>query len=130
MNVKFKFTDDVFFYSEPSHVHRRQAGSAPVSVVSSAESPAPTPPSSTSSTTPSWGEFPEFPDNKTFTEHDILTRKEDYHKYYNTTYFVDPKKTEEVWVNMNARKDVQVNNMLSDSHRRAAVIYFTAFINS
>lgn len=99
---------------EPSHhVHRRQAtGAVPVSVQSSTEA---------STTASTWADFPEFPNNKTLTDHAILTTSEDHHQYYNSSFVISQETTQKEWVNMNDRKDVQVNNMLSYSHRRAAV---------
>jgi hypothetical protein len=93
-------------------VQRRETGTAPVSVQSSTEA---------STTASSWADFPEFPNNKTLTEHAILTTNEDHHQYYNSSFVISAETTEKEWVNMSDRKDVQVNTMLSDSHRRAAV---------
>jgi hypothetical protein len=102
-------------------VLRRQAGSAPVSVQSSTEA---------STTANSWDDFPEFPNNKTLTEHAILTTNEDHHQYYNSSFVISQEATEKEWVNMNDRKDVQVNSMLSYSHRRAAVRILTEHVDA
>jgi hypothetical protein len=47
---------------------------------------------------------------------------QDYHQYYNSSFISNNEFVgHQYWVNMTDRSDVQVNDMLSQSHRRAAV---------
>jgi len=47
---------------------------------------------------------------------------QDYHEYYNSSFISNSEVVgHQYWVNMTNRADVQVNDMLSQSHRRAAV---------
>jgi hypothetical protein len=47
---------------------------------------------------------------------------QDHHQYYNSSFISNNEMVgHQYWVNMTDRSDVQVNDMLSQSHRRAAV---------
>lgn len=59
--------------------------------------------------------------NKTLKEHNITESQNDTHMYYNSTFKIDPAYAMQYWVDMDNRSDVKVNELLSRSHRRAAV---------
>lgn len=72
--------------------------------------------------------------NKTLKEQNITRTEIDSHLYYNSTFKIDPDYGKMLWVDMNKMSDMKVNDLLSKSHRRAAVrylifIYFYVFDN-
>lgn len=46
---------------------------------------------------------------------------QDNHLFYKSSFIIDSNIGQSYWVDMSARNDVTTNNMLSQSHRRAAV---------
>ena len=67
--------------------------------------------------------------NKTLEKNNITKTEEDTHQYYNSTFFSDPNIAKMYWVDMDNHPNRQVNDLLSQSHRRAAVrlsyLFFT-----
>ncbi|XP_021914427.1 plexin domain-containing protein 2 isoform X2 [Zootermopsis nevadensis] len=62
-------------------------------------------------------------DNNTLHDHNIPKYQQDYHQYYNSSFISNNELVgHQYWVNMTDRTDVQVNDMLSQSHRRAATV--------
>lgn len=61
--------------------------------------------------------------NKTLVDHNITSSNflDDDHLYYTSRFAVDPVGGPKYWVYMDNRSDVKVNELLSQSHRRAAV---------
>lgn len=63
--------------------------------------------------------------NNTLTQNNITKTEEDTHQYYNSTFIVDENIGKSFWVDMDKHPNSKVNDLLSQSHRRAAVsIYF------
>ncbi|XP_025152910.1 plexin domain-containing protein 2 isoform X1 [Harpegnathos saltator] len=46
----------------------------------------------------------------------------DTHKYYNSTFIIDPNVCKKYWVDMDNHPELKVNHLLSQSHRRAATV--------
>ncbi|GFG30777.1 hypothetical protein Cfor_10858 [Coptotermes formosanus] len=62
-------------------------------------------------------------DNDTLHSHNISKYQQDYHEYYNSSFIPNNEMVgHQYWVDMTNRSDVQVNDMLSQSHRRAATV--------
>lgn len=59
--------------------------------------------------------------NNTLTQNNITKTEEDTHRYYNSTFTVDESIGKSFWVDMEKHPDRKVNDLLSKSHRRAAV---------
>jgi len=54
---------------------------------------------------------------------------QDHHEYYNSSFISNNKMVgHQYWVDMTNRSDVHVNDMLSQSHRRAAVSESLLFV--
>ncbi|CAL1679016.1 unnamed protein product [Lasius platythorax] len=60
--------------------------------------------------------------NPKLTQNNITKRVYDTHQYYNSTFFIDDENCHKYWVNMDNHPDLRVNNLLSQSHRRAATV--------
>lgn len=57
------------------------------------------------------------------TQHNIYTTKQDSHVYYNSTFSAnDENLGKYYWINMDRNPNTQINDMLSQSHRRAATV--------
>ena len=67
--------------------------------------------------------------NKTLHDNNVTKSEEDTHQYYNSTFSIDEKIGRQYWVDLNNHPDLQVNTLLSRSHRRAAVSSCYSFIN-
>ena len=64
--------------------------------------------------------------NTTLKQNNITKTEYDTHQYYNSSFMTDKTAWEKYWVNMSQHPDLQINELLSQSHRRAAVsIYFS-----
>jgi hypothetical protein len=59
--------------------------------------------------------------NKTLHENNITKSETDTHQYYNSTFSVDEAIGKRYWIDLDNHPDLQVNTLLSKSHRRAAV---------
>ncbi|XP_050315291.1 plexin domain-containing protein 2 [Anthonomus grandis grandis] len=81
------------------------------------------------------GVMPDFPDltpedvnggddieKQDLAKNNITNIKYDNHIFYNSTMYNDPEKGKEFWVDMSKQADVKVNDLLSNSHRRAATV--------
>lgn len=64
------------------------------------------------------------PTNSTLAQNNITKTEEDTHQYYNSTTFVDEVEGRKYWVDMDNHPNLKINELLSDSHRRAAVFIF------
>ncbi|XP_012265633.2 plexin domain-containing protein 2 isoform X1 [Athalia rosae] len=60
--------------------------------------------------------------NSTLSKNNITKTEEDNHQYYNSTFFVDEAAGRTFWVDMDNHPNVKVNELLSESHRRAATV--------
>ncbi|XP_014243130.1 plexin domain-containing protein 2 [Cimex lectularius] len=61
--------------------------------------------------------------NATLEKNNITRKQTDEHLYYNSTLYIDDKLSKHYWVDMdNKEEDVIVNEMLSNSHRRAVTV--------
>ncbi|XP_072762641.1 plexin domain-containing protein 2 [Anoplolepis gracilipes] len=60
--------------------------------------------------------------NTTLLQNNITKWVNDTHQYYNSTFIVDAEICKKYWVNMDNHPDLRVNNLLSQSHRRAATV--------
>ncbi|XP_033223306.1 plexin domain-containing protein 2 [Belonocnema kinseyi] len=60
--------------------------------------------------------------NTTLKQNNITKTEYDNHQYYNSSFMVDKSAWEKYWVNMSKHPDLQVNELLSQSHRRAATV--------
>lgn len=67
--------------------------------------------------------------NNTLAQNNITKTEEDTHQYYNSTFFSDENIAKMYWVDMDNHPDRQVNDLLSKSHRRAAVSFFNKLLN-
>lgn len=70
--------------------------------------------------------------NVTLAANNITKTQNDTHQYYNSTFTIDEKATMKYWVNLDDHPGLKVNDLLSQSHRRAAVSvnnYFLCFNN-
>ncbi|XP_069690038.1 plexin domain-containing protein 2 isoform X1 [Periplaneta americana] len=68
-------------------------------------------------------EFSHSVDNETLRDHNITKYMDDHHQYYNSSFIVNDEAVgHRYWVNMTNRSDVILNEMLSQSHRRAATV--------
>ncbi|XP_030758392.1 plexin domain-containing protein 2 [Sitophilus oryzae] len=65
--------------------------------------------------------LPDAPDNSTL-ESQNITMKTDTHIFYNSTIYNNPDVGKTFWVDLSKRSDVKVNELLSNSYRRAATI--------
>ncbi|GLH11362.1 Plexin domain-containing protein 2 [Gryllus bimaculatus] len=62
-------------------------------------------------------------DNVTLTRHNITSYKNDSHVYYNSTFVSSNEKLGKYyWIDMDSHPHAQTNDMLSQSHRRAATV--------
>ncbi|XP_046421828.1 plexin domain-containing protein 2 [Neodiprion fabricii] len=62
------------------------------------------------------------PSNTTLSQNNITKTQEDHHIYYNSTIFTDKVQAQKLWVDMDNHPQLVVNELLSDSHRRAATV--------
>ncbi|XP_066581624.1 plexin domain-containing protein 2-like [Prorops nasuta] len=60
--------------------------------------------------------------NKTLSQNNITRTEVDTHQYYNSTFIIDENVGRHYWVNLNGHPDLRVNELLSNSHRRAAIV--------
>ncbi|XP_063987454.1 plexin domain-containing protein 2 [Diachasmimorpha longicaudata] len=60
--------------------------------------------------------------NKTLSQNNITKSEEDNYQYYNSTFIVDESIGRSFWVDLDNHPDKQINDLLSDSHRRAATV--------
>ncbi|CAG5103107.1 Similar to Plxdc2: Plexin domain-containing protein 2 (Mus musculus) [Cotesia congregata] len=60
--------------------------------------------------------------NNTLTQNNITKQEEDTHQYYNSTFLIDETVAKSYWVDMDNHPDRKVNDLLSQSHRRAATV--------
>ncbi|XP_020292804.1 plexin domain-containing protein 2 isoform X2 [Pseudomyrmex gracilis] len=60
--------------------------------------------------------------NTTLTQNNITKMVNDTHQYYNSTFMIDADICKKYWVDMDNHPDLRVNNLLSQSHRRAATV--------
>ncbi|KAJ8920686.1 hypothetical protein NQ315_004825 [Exocentrus adspersus] len=61
-------------------------------------------------------------DDQIAAKHNISQVKYDTHIYYNSTLINDPNVGQHYWVDLTNRTDVKINELLSESHRRAATV--------
>uniref|UniRef100_A0ABD2X819 Cilia- and flagella-associated protein 69 ARM repeats domain-containing protein n=1 Tax=Trichogramma kaykai TaxID=54128 RepID=A0ABD2X819_9HYME len=66
--------------------------------------------------------YPAEVTNQTLRENNILKSENDTHQYYNSSFSVDEATGKGFWVDLENHPDLQVNSLLSKSHRRAATI--------
>ncbi|XP_046983825.1 plexin domain-containing protein 1 [Schistocerca americana] len=66
--------------------------------------------------------YPQIFTNQTFKSHNISRTDEDHHLYYNSTTVTDAALAHKLWMELANRKEVHVNPMLSQSHRRASTV--------
>ncbi|CAH1127814.1 unnamed protein product [Ceutorhynchus assimilis] len=59
---------------------------------------------------------------KDLDENNITDFKTDNHIFYNSTTYNDPNIGKQLWVDLEKRSDVKINDLLSASHRRAATV--------
>lgn len=63
--------------------------------------------------------------NKSMSEYNITKTKEDYHQFYNSSLNQDPEIAQKLyWVDLKNKTEVKISDLLSQSHRRAAVSIF------
>ncbi|XP_076162249.1 plexin domain containing lethal (1) G0289 [Ptiloglossa arizonensis] len=60
--------------------------------------------------------------NKTLSQHNITKTEFDTHQYYNSTFIINETVGKKYWVDIDSHPDLKVNNLLSQSHRRAATV--------
>ncbi|CAG9854725.1 unnamed protein product [Phyllotreta striolata] len=60
--------------------------------------------------------------NESLTEQNITSMKTDPNLFYNTSIYNNPSIGHSYWVNLTNRLDVKINDLLSQSHRRAATV--------
>ncbi|XP_028127959.1 plexin domain-containing protein 2 [Diabrotica virgifera virgifera] len=60
--------------------------------------------------------------NESLSKHNVTSSKTDPNLFYNTSIYDDPNIGHFYWVDMDNRTDVKVNELLSQSHRRAATV--------
>ncbi|XP_044731116.1 plexin domain-containing protein 2 isoform X2 [Chrysoperla carnea] len=60
--------------------------------------------------------------DKEIIEKNYTKKYEEDHLYYSSTFMVDPVAANKHWVDMDNHSDVKVNELLSQSHRRAATV--------
>ncbi|XP_056642891.1 plexin domain-containing protein 2 [Diorhabda sublineata] len=60
--------------------------------------------------------------NESLSKHNVTASKTDPNLFYNTSIFDDPNIGRSYWVNMSDIPEVKVNDILSNSHRRAATV--------
>ena len=70
-----------------------------------------------------YGRYPAEVTNKTLSENNILSSVNDTHTYYNSSFSVDEAVGKSYWIDLDKHEDIQINQMLSKSHRRAAVSF-------
>ncbi|CAB0036450.1 unnamed protein product [Trichogramma brassicae] len=66
--------------------------------------------------------YPAEVTNQTLRENNIVKSENDTHQYYNSSFSVDEATGKGFWVDLENHPDLQVNTLLSKSHRRAATI--------
>ncbi|XP_047101292.1 plexin domain-containing protein 1 [Schistocerca piceifrons] len=66
--------------------------------------------------------YPQIFTNQTFKSHNISRTDEDHHLYYNSTTVTDAALAHKLWMELANRKEVHINPMLSQSHRRASTV--------
>ncbi|XP_024946265.1 plexin domain-containing protein 2 isoform X2 [Cephus cinctus] len=64
----------------------------------------------------------KFEMNKTLTQNNVTNVEEDTHLYYNSTIVTNETIGKQLWVDMDNHPDVKVNDVLSQSYRRAATV--------
>lgn len=60
--------------------------------------------------------------NKTLLQHNITKMENDTHQYYKSWVTINETMGKENWVDMDNHPDLKVNNLLSQSHRRATTV--------
>lgn len=60
--------------------------------------------------------------NKTLSQHNISKIEYDTHQYYNSTFIIGEGMGKKHWVDIDNHPDLNVNLLLSQSHRRAATV--------
>ncbi|GLV39243.1 lethal (1) G0289 [Carabus blaptoides fortunei] len=60
--------------------------------------------------------------NKSLAQNNITRTANDTHQFYNSTLTDDPEIGQKYWVDMTNNSEVKVNELLSQSHRRAATV--------
>lgn len=60
--------------------------------------------------------------NETLTQHNITSTVYDSHQYYNSTFIINEAIGRKYWVDLDNHPELKVNNLLSQSHRRAATV--------
>ncbi|XP_003700501.1 plexin domain containing lethal (1) G0289 [Megachile rotundata] len=60
--------------------------------------------------------------NKTLSQHNITKTEVDTHQYYNSTFIIDEAVGRRYWVDIDNHPELKINNLLSQSHRRAATV--------
>lgn len=63
--------------------------------------------------------------NKTLSQHNISKIEYDTHQYYNSTFIIGEGMGKKHWVDIDNHPDLNVNLLLSQSHRRAAVSFLS-----
>lgn len=66
--------------------------------------------------------------NSTLTQNNTMKQEDDTHQYYNSTFIIDESIAKTYWVDMDNHPNRKVNDLLSQSHRRAAVSIFIQII--
>ncbi|KAK6621831.1 hypothetical protein RUM44_001638 [Polyplax serrata] len=59
---------------------------------------------------------------ETLRKHNISTKKQDHHLYYNSLFVVDREMGQRYWVDLDKHKDVKVSDVLSKAYRRAITV--------
>ncbi|XP_057330755.1 plexin domain-containing protein 2 [Microplitis mediator] len=60
--------------------------------------------------------------NNTLTQNNTMKQEDDTHQYYNSTFIIDESIAKNYWVDMDNHPNRKVNDLLSQSHRRAATV--------
>lgn len=60
--------------------------------------------------------------NNTLTKNNITKTEVDTHQYYNSTLIIDEKIGKEYWIDIDNHPDKKINELLSQSHRRATTV--------
>lgn len=72
--------------------------------------------------------YPTEVTNKTLHDNNVTKMETDNHQYYNSTFSTDENLSKKYWVDLENHPDLQINTLLSKSHRRAAVSFFFFFL--
>ncbi|XP_014209375.1 plexin domain-containing protein 2 [Copidosoma floridanum] len=68
------------------------------------------------------GKYPTDVTNKTLHDNNVTKTETDTHQYYNSTFSTDEAFGRRYWVDLDSHPDLQINTLLSKSHRWAATI--------